>query len=235
MITARLFDVSDFAACGLTSNAFKGKPVNIKFIGQLFNGNMQLVLTSIEVFTGEFDFARFIGKIECDTSSIIQVGKNCFGAHWELPAGYTYFSCDQIGKGRVGAFLKVFDLALATLVAYCDIDTIDEKELFTTLFCSMDEYYNLLRNKQTYADISSILVYDSIAKISAKYDHLNEKLLIVDTVRALVGFDKPIGLIPKLICSAVKSASANLNLIFAYNVLPVGASTNIGGEILSKY
>ena len=238
VITARLFDVADFMMSGVNANAFKGKAVKLTFICQIFNGTKQLVISGtsgIEVYSGEFDYSRFIGEIKCDTSILESVGKSCFGNDWNLLAEYKYFSCDSLGKGRVGAFIKIFDLALSSLSSYTDFDNLDVKELYYTFFSSMQEYFYLLKNKKTYADISSLLIYDVMSKISSKYDGRDEKLLIIDTVRALSGFEKPLGLIPKLIYDAVTMAKKHVDLILVNNTLPIGTSVNVGGDSLLKY
>lgn len=127
MITSRLFGVRSFVETGKLARMLKGQAVTVKFETQEFNGSLSIVLTSIDIYTGDFEFEKFIGKVN------------------NLPAITSYLShiedidlmsCSRLTEfynGKVGGFALFAYLVSKQVRAYEVSDLADVKLLENTV------------------------------------------------------------------------------------------------------
>ena len=64
VLAARLFNVKNFIESGFTASLYKNKPVIMEFSSQIYNGQWSLVVDKIDLWTGDFPFARFRGSVD---------------------------------------------------------------------------------------------------------------------------------------------------------------------------
>jgi hypothetical protein len=238
IVCARLFDVKDFAFCGIKLSSFKNRPVRLKFVAQEFNGSLSLVIDGafgIEAYNGAFDYSRFIGKMEYGDEEIVQTGKIIFGDDWSLNPEWGTASLDNIGQGRVGAFMKVFELAFATISGYYNISGIDSKCLAKVLFTTMETLFVTKRNSNVYGVLESTKNFDYLTSINAKWMGDSLRGVIMDASKAMAGISKPSHIYSHLVLSAINSAITNVNLILVNNSMVLGTSSYVGGVSLSKF
>jgi hypothetical protein len=239
VVTAYLFDVENFAFCGVKLSGFKNRPVILKFVVQHFNGGLSLVVDreyGIKVYDGEFDRGRFIGKYDIDEGMVKSMASRCFGSKWEFPVEYRVRAFSNIGQGRVGAFGKLVELSLHQLNGYLSLSGVVEKDLLGVFFVATEFYFRILEAREVYGFLEGVKSLEIISSLN-QYDYWDSemKAIVIDTVMPLAGLGKPKHLYSHLIHNAVQMSADAMNLILANNRMIVGASSNIGGVLLSKY
>lgn len=238
VICARLFDVEDFNICGLKLTAFKNKPVKIKFVVQMFNGSPSLIIDGsygVQEYTGAFDYGQFIGTMDYDDTIITALGKRIFGDSWELNPAYKVESFDTVGQGRVGAFMKVFDIAMSTLAGYANIDGIDYAGvLLPVAFEAMECLFYREKNRNTFGVLDNIKNFDYLMNMNSKYHMTDLQVPVIDTLRVIMETAKPSNIYSHLVTSSINNALTNINLVLVNNSLSIGSFTNVGGAYLSK-
>lgn len=234
-VVGRMFDVKDFLVSGVNIAMLKKKPVQISFVAQSFNGSISLIVDSLEVYTGKFDYNKFIGEIKYDVSAAVETGRELFGRDWDIPAVWKHASFEEFGKGRIGGFVKVFEIAFGTLSMFTGLSSVSREEFIQTFYNSMKEYFNLLTFRAKMDNLQSLTIHDMLHELCRAYGE-EEKLLIADTVKALAGLSKPLHLYSHLICLAVGSARQAVDLSIMYETLPTGSKISLGGGAdLLKY
>lgn len=236
VVTAFLFNVQDFALSGLKLSQFKGKPVKISFVPQIYNGRVSLIIDGkegISYWDGEFDKSIFVGTVNYNEALITKAARSVI-PDWEFPAEYRVFTDSGVGQGRVGAFGRVIEMSLRTLAGYSSMVP-DGKVLLEVFLAAIDAKYSLLKSAQKYDFLNDAKLFNVIETLTQKYRANENYPVVVDVVRALAGFGKPSHLYSHLVISAIKQAIQALDLIISNDSLIVGSSAEIGGVVLSKY
>lgn len=236
LVTAKLFNVADFMLSGINLTAMRKHPVELTFVVQEFNG-ISLVIDGqkgISVWDGDFPYADFLGKVEVDTTTIEQVGKQVI-PDFELDAMMKNASLDGIAQGRAGGFLKVFDIALAQICGYNNVVGIDFKELLFVFYATMDLYFNVLVQRQKVNNFEDMFDDEVLHGARMKYKGDDRMLPILNSLRALISNAKPAGIEDFIIKRAVETATMTLNAAYQLSITPVGVRTVVGGVSLLKY
>lgn len=238
VVRATLFDVENFMRSGLDIAMFKRKPVLIHAAVQNFNNSMSLVLSEthpVVLYTGEFDYSKFIGKLHFNKDYIEDVGRRIFGTDYNFPTKMQTVSLDNVGQGRVGAFGKVFEMVMTSLLTMQDVPGVEFEELMWVFFHAMDNYLDAVTAEQKVDILDGLNSYSVIEKVNLLYKNDDHRLLMVDTIRALMGFANPSHLIAHLIFKSYKNAVQALELSLTNSNLPLMAKTKVGGDDLLKY
>lgn len=239
VVMAFLFDVKDFAVSGITLNQLQGKPVEVKFIAQLYNGSMSLLIDGsfgVREWKGEFDREAFVGKIEFDEDAINRVGQMVYkNDDWKIPISYKLLSVDTIGQGRVGAFVKQIEMALQFVLSSGSLFGEDFGDVLRVFFIAVDCLF--WKNKQSDTSVMNIVErFDLVVRCSSKYRDDPLYPVILDTVKAVLGEGSPQHLVSHVISRAFNQALEVINLSCINKSLVVGASKHLGGDVvLLKY
>lgn len=238
VITARLFDISDFINSGYTANAFVNKPVKLTFSAQKYNGSWSLIINSMELWTGDFDFASFIGKVECSGSTIKSVLDIIYVDNKDLVETtikqYGVKRFNSVCGGRVGGFLLLANHVAEEILRYLDFDSISN-DIMEVFVISMSAYFEYLDICEKY----TVTKMNDVMKILSKVSIMNEKSNcveeILDTCRALFRLGEPQHLYSHLIVNAVNNSLRTYDMIYRFNCMPGGSSNYTGGVTLVKY
>lgn len=243
VIAARLFGISDESA--QKAQVFARRPVQIKGEVQVYNGSYSIVLdgeVGITIYTGEFDYSSFVGSFTVDLASTAAAYEKFMGKSMEISL-YTNLSVDFLGNGKVGAFAKIFDIAFNNLLFYIDVSGINGKDLITTYFLVMQEYYLILVKYNKFGTLERLFLFKDYSNIHCDEDY---RYIVIDALKSICENSKPLHLYAHLIHDAVVQANRNLQLISANNTLVAGAGTQVymtdmlggnvsGGVELLKY
>lgn len=243
IIAARLFGVSDESA--QKAQAFARRPVQIKGEVQVFNGSYSILLDGdigITIYTGDFDYSSFIGSFDVDLSSVAVTYEKFMGKPLDVSL-YKNLSVDFLGNGKVGAFAKIFDIAFTNLLTYIDVQGVDGKDLITTYFLVMQEYYLILVKYNKFGSLERLFLFKEYNSIHCDENYL---YVVIDTLKSICENTKPLHLYAHLISMAVIQANKNLQLISANTSLVAGANMQVhmtdllggnvsGGVELLKY
>lgn len=237
VVCARLFDVKDFASCGIKLSSYKNLPVELKFIAQEYNGSLSLVVDGeygIRPYEGAIDLERFIGKVEYSSDQIEAVGKSIYGSGWEIKPQMRTISC-SLGQGRVGAFMKVWDLALANLLGYTDLPYVKADELLKVFFNTIEVLFSREKNKNTFGIFNEVQDFDLLTAMNNKFHDDELRGQYLDAAKAVLGIAKPGHIYSHLVTAAIEQAITNLNLILVNSGMLTGTASWIGGVRLLKY
>lgn len=243
VIVARMFDVSRESL--EIVQAFNRRPVHLHAEVQVFGGSYSLIIDEslgISVYNGEFDYTSFVGKYAVDLSTAAIVYKKTMGADMPVEM-YSQLSVDFLGSGRVGAFAKIYELALTDMLFLDGINGIDVDDLSKVFFITMHQYYLILSRYNTFGALERLKLVDEYNTVRCDDDH---RFIVIDTLRSICENTKPMHLYAHLIKNAVMRASKTLQLIEANCSLVPGASTQVyfndllggstaGGVELLKY
>ncbi len=239
VISAFLFDVKDFAFSGITLAQLRGKPVEVRFVTQILNGSMSLLVDGsfgIKEWKGEFDRKKFVDIINFDEEVINGIGRTVFkDASWSIPIGYKTISSDSVGQGRVGAFAKQVELALHSVMGAGTLLEGDFEETLRIFFIASDFLFRKVRQQQDAGVLEDVEVFDLLVACSGQYREDPYYPVILDTVKAVLGNSKPKHLVSHIITDAFNQALRVINLVCINKSLVHGASKIIGGEALLKY
>lgn len=237
IVQARLFNVADFMLSGVKASAMKNHPVKLTFVVQEFNGRLSLVIDGkegIEVWDGEFPYEKFIGKVDMDTSTVCALGQK-FIPNFEFDSRWSSASFDRIAQGRAGSFAKLFELGLSSICGMEGLVGIDVKELVSVYFIAMQYYFNVLLQHQKLDKFDTFNDHKVLYDIENVYQNDERRMVILDTVKALVGLAKPYGFTACVIKRAVENASFVLNTAYQLNSAPIGTKVTVGGVDVLKY
>lgn len=238
VVRATLFDVEDFMRSGLNVALFKRKPAIVRGTVQNFNNSTSIILSEtqpVELYQGEFDYSRFVGKIEFNKDYIEDVGRRVLGEDYHFPTKMQTASVDSVGQGRVGAFGKVFEMTMTFLCTMKGIPGVDFEELMWVFFHSMDSFFDAVTAEQKVDVLDGLNSYDVIEKVNLVYREDDHRLLMIDTVRSLMRFANPSHLVAHLICRGYENSIKALELSLVNASLPLMAKTKVGGDDLLKY
>lgn len=236
LITAKLFNIADFMMSGVNATLMRKHPVELTFVVQEFNG-ISLIIddkAGIHVWEGNFPYAEFLGKVNVDTSTIQTVGEQVI-PDYKINAMMQSASFDSIAQGRAGGFLKVFDMALATIYGYNDVVGVNFRDLIFTFYNVMDLYFDVLTQRQKMNNFEDMFDDEILHNARVKFKDDDRKMPIINSLRALISNSKPIGFDDFVIKNAVETAMTSLNAAYQLNITPIGVRTNVGGVSLLKY
>lgn len=243
-VAARLFDVEDFMLSGVKATAFKHKPVKFKCTVQEFNGALSIIIdgkTGISLWDGEFDYARFIGKVDFNLQRPMSNLIERFGAEnlegfmstGTYPKEWETTSLEALCNGRVGAYAKFAEIVIKCIAPLLTQE--NATEMLSVLSVTLEHYFNYLKKRQATDFIGTLSAFDDLNYVNNKYSESNNKLLYLDTLMAVIGTEKPLHLYAHTILSAFNYAKTALNLRTKFEGMPLGTKTFIGGVELSKY
>lgn len=242
VIAARLFDAGENAKF---AQAFARHPVHLFAQVQIYNGSYSLIIngdSGISIYNGTFDYTRFIGQYEVDLSGAENIYTQVMGE--AMPSElYVNLSVDFLGSGKVGAFAKIYDMALASISFIDNVPGINMTELYKVFFCVMHKYFLILERYNKIGPLERLKLYEEYSTV---HFDANLDLQIVDTLRGLVENTKPLHLYSHIINGAVNQANKTLQLIENNSVLVPGTKMSlfltdlfgeraIGGVDLFKY
>ena len=235
---ARLFNVEQFIESGLKVMALAHKPVRINFIAQSYAGSISLVLTDIELYEGDFDYDLFIGKLADAKQSLLFVSKvlsKLKGNEIMLPSNYADVPVSRIAGGRCGGYASLLRMATQRLLSYEKLPGINLSVLFSVFNAVQDRYFNYLRKLDTIDVLNKAQKMQEVQSCYNKYSGDDNLSIIVDTFTAIIGLGKAEHLYANLICNAIKDSIRDMDTIYTYNVMVLGATKEVGDLLLVKY
>lgn len=243
MIIARMFDVSKESLDIV--QLFNRRPVILRAEVQVFGGSYSLIIdetSGISAYNEEFDYSSFVGKYSVDLSTAAMVYKKVMGADMPVEM-YTQLSVDFLGMGKVGAFAKIYELALTNILFLDGINNVNADEVAKVFFITMHHYYLILSRYNTFGPLERLKLTDEYGTVHCDDDY---RFIVIDALKSICENTKPMHLFAHLIKHAVMWASKTLQLVEANNSLVPGASTQVyftdllggssaGGVELLKY
>lgn len=243
VITARLFNLSEESA--KISQTFARKPVQIHGEVQVFNGTYSIILdgnSGVSLYSGDFDYMSFLGSYKVDLSAAATIYEKVIGS--KLPEeSYKNFTIDFLGNGRVGAFAKLFDMALSNLLFLENLPGVDLHDLLQCYFIAMQQYYIILVKFAKLGPLGKITLLDTYNDVHCDD---NIRYLVLDTLRSICENSKPLHVYAHIIYDALMQANRTMQLLEANTLLVDGADTSVyftdllgnnisGGVELLKY
>lgn len=236
IVSARLFNVADWVNSGINALQFKKRPVKVRFVAQEFNNRTSLVIDGvegIELWNGDFDYNKFIGKVEYNAEALDKLYTKILG--YSLPIAYSSTSLHQLASGRIGALPKVIELVSNYLMALGDLPDCKVDELLEIYLHVMTVYGNILIQTEKYENLSTNMLFDLLATANMQFRDNENYDIIMDTVRALVKVSKPGHLYANIIQKAMDLAVSTVNMAVTSSNMILGAKTTVGGGELLKY
>lgn len=242
MIAARLFDIGE--AKNITS-IFARHPVHVVAEVQVYNGSYSLVINGdqgITIYNGDFDYESFVGHYDVDLTEASMIYNRLTGK--QLPVSmYTSVSIEFLGSGKVGAFAKIFDMALSNILFVDGVTGIEQDILLEVFFTVMHNYYLILHRYHMFGPLEKLMLHEEYSSVDCEKD---KRYIVIDTLRSLCENTKPLHLYSHIIFNAVTQANKTLQLVDANNSLVAGGTTRLyftdmlggstnGGVELLKY
>ena len=235
VVRAQLFDVKDYVEKGFIAKTLVNKPVSMRFLAQIYNGQWSLIIENIQIWDGDFDFASFRGSVVCDGTKLKAIAAKIMGASYQIPHEYSIISLANICDGRCGGYLKLMDATMHTLTNYKDLPCIDMTGLLETFFYAMEAFYNYNLKLNKFPIIPSNEIFDILNMIEMKVRDNPYHLEIADACRSILGVSKPQHIYAHLICNAVKECMDMFSLVYTNAGLAKGSLTQVGGAELLRY
>lgn len=240
LTTAVMFGVEEFALSGMKATAFKHKPIKFKCVAQEFKGRLSLVIdgaSGVSLYDGPFEYEKFIGVIKSDCEFMKNTMGDC-GIEFNSAnfIEWTKTPLEEIGRGRIGGYAKVAEIAFAECYRAGTLLPPEELKSFLSVFNTVsDFYFRYIKKRQTLEIIDTLNAYPFMTQIAQKLSDDDTKTLCMDAFSALVGIDTPKHLFAHLIEDAFNTAKKSLVLILQYEAMPLGSKNFVGGVELSKY
>lgn len=237
---AVMFNVEKFFESGMKASAFKGKPIRFKCMAQEFNGRLSLVIDGnygVSIYDGPFEYERFIGKLDSDVVSVqAELGKLEPGIEFIIDPEWNMLSLEKVGKGRVGAYAKMVELAYAYLKHTDGLMSDEDYKVLLSVFSDVsDFYFRFLKKEQAVEVIGSLHAYPLMNQLSQKRMNDGNRVVYLDALGAVIGADSPKHLIAHLIKDAFNAARHTVELSVQFQTMPIGTKSFIGGVAISKY
>lgn len=231
-LPARMFDLSQFQDDGFKVMLMKSHPVELHFIAQIFNGEWSLIVKSIELWDGYFDYEKFLGRASWsgEVSDVwSQSLEKPYNAKFETENFYS------VCGGRVGGFASLLEKSWEHLRAYRN-EELEFTDLQRCFFICMDSYFKLLQCGKKFEIVPLQEKLKIVEGMSFEFENdtcLNEA---ITSFMALAEMGKPEHLFNHLIYDAVKNSQRHLDLIYKNQILPFGARVmGPSSQILVKY
>lgn len=241
-IIARIFDIGENAQI---LQAFDKRPVHLFAQVQIYNGSYSLIIngdSGISVYNDKFDYASFIGRYHTNLEQLAPVYEAEMGSKMPIEL-YQNLRVDFLGGGKVGAFAKIYDIAMASVFFTDGITGVDIHDLSKIFFNVMHTYCLIIEKYNKFGELTKLMLYKEYAQVNYDPDY---DMQIVDTLRAMLENTKPLHLYSHIIVNAVQQANKMLQLIESNSTLVPGANTQVyftdllgnsmsGGVELLKY
>lgn len=238
-ITARLFNVEDFMISGIKASAFAHCPVKLTFVPQIFAGSMSLVIDSkigIERYGGEFDYGRFIGKIDVPYEDISNVARAAGLEDWSVPIDWKTRSIDSICSGKAGGFAALVYGSMCSVSANASAAGLGVSETMRIYFAAIQLFFDYLIDKSKNPVLTELINPNVLSRVKLLVAENSEEYLpTYDTTRALCGLGKPLGIEAHLIKRSVDLAMFIVNAKDSLSLIPSGTKAYVGGVDLLKY
>lgn len=239
VVVGRLFNVTDFEHTGLDILALKNKAVEFQFRVDVYNGSPSLIVSKISIYTGMFDYASFIGKVDridekfiwCETTFRKLLDDNSYS----LPQEYKTKSIASIYDGRCGGYVKVLEIVLSNIIAYQDVVGVDIYALGRIFRTVHEEYFKYLDKVNELDFVTNSLKFQTINRIRLSNGRTDETIIAEDVLGALIGLNEPESINSVILVDIIKSSLNKLSLASIYNSMIVGASKKVGDVVLLKY
>lgn len=234
-VRAQLFNVANAIEKGFTSIFLRGKPVTITFITQIYNGQLSLILEDISLYTDNFDYSLFIGRVNVNADRLKLLAKQLTNDEVIISLNFANTSLSFLCGGKCGGFLKLFDSTIKALYAYADFPGININDLLKVCLYTMPVYFDYLEMKDKFPIINQDSLFSLLHSLEASTSKNPLQYQITDTARALLEVTRPQHIYSHLIVKAVKSLEEQFNLITINNTLTKGTLTRVGDSELIRY
>ncbi len=239
IIVGRLFNVENFENTGLDILALKNKAVEIQFRVDAFNGSPSLIVSSIKLYTGIFDYVSFVGKLDKVDEKFqwceLTFQKLLDDTSFRLPQEYKTKTLAEVYDGKCGGYVKILEVVLSNIVAYQDVVGLDIYSLGRVFSIVQKEYFKYLDRINELDFIPNSFKYQTINRVKLASDRTDEVLIAEDILGALVGFNKPETIQGVILTDLIHDTIKKLNLACTYNSMITGASKKVGDVVLLKY
>lgn len=229
LVVARLFNVEDYMSSGTVAKAFEGHPVKFKARVQEYGGSITLVIdghVGIELYTGDFDYKKFIGSVDADLDFAAALYNKLFEG-MQLPVDlYKSYSVRFLAQGRLGAFAKLVEMSFMGVSAVSELPGVDESLLLKTFFVVVTEYYNILLIDYQKGCTARITLFESYKSITHFCDE-NISYIVIDTLQAMLEGKTPQHLYANIIFTNILNAMKTLTLVYGALTIPEGSSSKI--------
>lgn len=228
VVVARLFDVADYMNSGSTALAFEGKPIRFCAKVQEFGGSISLVINGavgVTLYTGDFDYKRFIGTVSSDLAMAEQLYTKLFYGDQLPVALYQNFGIKFLAQGRIGAFARLLEITLGSVLSAAELPGVDLEKLAKVFFLVMKEYYSILITYETQGHLVRMLLYKNYAGVAAMCGDLS--VFVIDTLQAMFEGKKPQSLYANIITEWLTSSLHMLNLVYGASTIPNGAKSRV--------
>lgn len=238
VVSAILFDVENFVFSGINIMQFKHRAVQLRCLVQNFKGQISLLIdgeTGIKLYDDEFDYNRFVGRMDSDLSIVTEDAKRLVADFIDVES-WKNTQIDEIASGAIGAYGRVVELA------YCKVDKYagyfagdDARDLRMSFLVTAEWYFRYLKKQQFVSVVGAVTAYPCMQAISQVLENDNCKIVALDSFSAVVGLSAPKHLFAHLINNAFSSVLLEMKLINRYGSMPVATTVYVGGVELSKY
>lgn len=234
-ITGRMFDVERLNSDSYTLSTLKRKPVMFTHTSQIFNGAPSLIVTSLEVFNGEFDYVRFLGEIPSAKEDLKYANDlvskyvgNTFPVSWETE------SYLDVCNGRSGGLAKLTSTVLKNLSNYENTPGVVFKDLLTAVYVTLVAYKKYLVIESTVEVPMRNQLLEIIYNSTANLD-VRMRNVVADCCSAVMGLGAPEHLYSHIIHNTLESSKRLLNFSYEYPAIMEGSAKKVGEFKLSKY
>lgn len=228
-IPARLFNVKDFIDKGFDAMYFKRKPVLISFYAQMYCNQWSLVIESIELYTGEFDYSKFFGKLDdIKTDQLEKIVSEAIDGY-VLPDKYRTKSYTELYDGMCGGALHMFVNLVRNVLVY-KYEPIDIRELVGTTVIAFDAYTMYIEKLEEFDIVLSSEIFNILRVIENKYNNCTYLEQAIDAARSIIGLTNPQNIYSHIIVSVFNTLKDNIKLTLLCRQLPKACVTRIGDK-----
>lgn len=228
--TARLFNLSNFKESGYNAMSFRGKPAKITFSAQVYNNNLSIVISNIAMYSGTFDYSRFLGNIASDEGLAMKIFEQ-YGVRYEIPLSFKTMSIQELYGGRTGGMMRLFVNTVRASLNYADLvdfpsflKTIQESFLFYAQYLVEKSKVSIIDAKTTYSLLHNVYMRNS--------DNLSA---IIDTCYALIADGSPKHYFSVIISRIVSTELSNSEIMIKINSMPQGVAVTSGNVSIINY
>lgn len=229
VLAARLFNVKNFIESGFTASLYKNKPVIMEFSSQIYNGQWSLVVDKIDLWTGDFPFARFRGSVDAAKDFIMRLAHNCFGSYDLVKDEYFTVALTSIADGRCGGVAKLLEMSLSMSSALTNLPEIDVKAVQIVIFYAIEALYQCETMHDTLSIVSNTQLLQRITKTKELTTGQEFQQYIIDAIVSVYGYGKPQMLYSNLALQIIDSCRKQLDLVYCNLKIPTGMSTAVSG------
>lgn len=239
IILGRMFNLNqDDERVFLEAKTLKGRAIDMYFRVDLFNGTLNLNISSFKLYDGLVDYSLFIGSISNVEKSYEFVTRlfNQFGIdNPKLPPAYKTDNFRELCDGKAGGYIKLLEVVSLMITSLDGIPGISREELMYTWFHVQDGYYNYLKRLRDLDVISNAEKLDMLYSFKRKVSSSDVAEYAVDTFCSLIGFSKPETVQSAILVRTIDSVKEDMRLACVYNSMLPGSTRVDGGLTLLKY